>query len=147
MNYKVRLCAYSGITFVLYDGDEKREARNAVAWAIRYHRNILEYPITSLKRGREWELESDPEGERMVGDHEGILVIDEIPTCDECGKILADGDEGVCEDCSDREDIDRCLRCLYCGESLDDFDAELCDDCREEHDLNEANYEEESENE
>jgi hypothetical protein len=77
MSYRLRLCPYSGGHLDLAEGD-KATCRQRAARKIRYHRNRLEYPVSVLEPGNKWELESDPEGYSMIGDNEGILVLEEI---------------------------------------------------------------------
>ena len=69
------LYPYCGMRIPLVEGGELAECRHCAAKQIRRHRNNLEYPVTVLERGLKWELESDPEGRYMIGDHEGILAI------------------------------------------------------------------------
>ncbi len=77
MSYRLRLYPYSGGHDDLIGEGELSECRRRASRRIRYHRNRLEYPVAVLERGRKWELESDPDGMSLIGDYEGILVIEE----------------------------------------------------------------------
>lgn len=76
--YRVRLYPYSGSYVDLLSDGDLETCRNRVARRIRDHRNRYEYPVSTLERGRNWELESDPDGMFMVSDGEGILAIEAV---------------------------------------------------------------------
>ena len=71
--FSLRLHAYCGMTIPLETGT-LAECRIRAARRIRYHRNHMEYPASTLKRGSAWELMTDDDA-FMVGDGEGILKI------------------------------------------------------------------------
>lgn len=87
MPYDLTLSCYNGMHIDFKKDADRDEARRTAARVIRHHRNKLDYPVTILERGRRWELQSDPEGIYMVGDHEGVLALVERvhPICDGCG--------------------------------------------------------------
>jgi hypothetical protein len=92
VKYRLHLSCFNGMSFDLVDRTpDEAECRRQAASEIRYHRNVLESPVTILDRGRSWEL-GDP-GDRMVADHDGVLSLDELeyPQCDRCGDDI-DGD-------------------------------------------------------
>jgi hypothetical protein len=78
---------------------------------IRLHRNQYEYPVAVLEPGRKWALESDPEGQHLISDGEGILAIEEVPdawaprlddeSCEGCGHQTDDCD---CDPESEEDD-------------------------------------------
>jgi hypothetical protein len=71
--FSLRLHAYCGLTIPLETGT-LAGCRIRAARRIRHHRNRMEYPATTLKRGQEWELMTGDDAS-MVGDGEGILKI------------------------------------------------------------------------
>ena len=75
MSASLTLYPYCGMRIPLVEDGELAECRRKAARHIRRHRNNLEYPVTVIERGLKWELESDPEGRYMIGDHDGILAI------------------------------------------------------------------------
>jgi hypothetical protein len=75
MPANLTLYPYCGMRMPLVEDGDLDECRRYAAKHIRTHRNNLEYPVTIIDRGLKWELESDPEGRYMIGDHEGILAI------------------------------------------------------------------------
>ena len=87
MSASLTLYPYCGMRIPLVEDGELAECRRYAAKHIRRHRNNLEYPVTVLERGLKWELESDPEGRYMIGDHEGILAI----------KVTEAGEDEDCE--------------------------------------------------
>ena len=103
--FTLTIYAYCGMPVPLVEEGTRQECRKRAARRIRYHRNRMEYPVTILKRGEEWELESDPDGCCMVGDGEGILRIQEIEepepgecVCIDCGEPV-DPETMTCEVC------------------------------------------------
>lgn len=73
MTCRLKMAAYCGMTRTLWEGS-LADCRYRAYRAIRRHRNVMEYPVTVLKRGQKWELETG-ENACMVGDGEGILKI------------------------------------------------------------------------
>ncbi len=71
--FSLRLHAYCGMTIPLGTGT-LAECRIRAARRIRYHRNHMDYPVSTLKRGAAWELMTGDDAS-MVGDGEGILMI------------------------------------------------------------------------
>lgn len=71
--FSLSLHAYCGMTIPRETGT-LAECRNRAARRIRYHRNTMEYPVSTLKRGSAWELMTGDDAS-MVGDGEGILKI------------------------------------------------------------------------
>jgi hypothetical protein len=71
--FSLRLHAYCGMTIRLGTGT-LAECRIRAARRIRDHRNRMEYPVSTLKRGSAWELMTGDDAS-MVGDGEGILKI------------------------------------------------------------------------
>lgn len=120
MSHRLFLYPYCGGHTEVAEGDIG-ECRQAAARAIAYHRNKMDYPVTILDRGVEWELESDPEGRHMIGGGEGILSIKETPEpepdeedddipwdlapiyCENCERECDKSDltDGLCPDCWD----------------------------------------------
>jgi hypothetical protein len=78
MGYRLRLYPYSGCgPCDLTDEVDLPTCRRVAACCIRDHRKTLDYPVTILERGSEWELETG-EDAFMISDGEGILAIEEV---------------------------------------------------------------------
>jgi hypothetical protein len=115
MSYRLRHYPYGGGHIDLVGEGELDVCRKRAAGRISSHRNVMEYPVTVLEKGRKWEMETG-EDAFMIGDGEGILCIEAIEGDDgEIGECLNDEeDEGpVCIDCGDPVDPDTmtCERC------------------------------------
>jgi hypothetical protein len=106
-SFALVLHPYSGCGPIELIGRDTLDAcRRRAARRIRMHRNpdSYGYPVSVLERGREWELESDPDGGHRIGDGEGILRIEELTReCRECScevnRAYLDGP--TCKSCSD----------------------------------------------
>ena len=100
MSYRLRHYPYSGGHIDLIGEGTREACRRRAARNIRRHRNVMEYPVSVLERGRKWELETG-EDAAMIGDGEGILAIEEVVdpweprleddgTCSGCGQDASD---------------------------------------------------------
>ncbi|SIO37091.1 hypothetical protein SAMN05444166_4165 [Singulisphaera sp. GP187] len=78
MSYRLRLYPYSGGRDDLIGEGTMEVCRARASRKIRRHRNVMEYPVAVLEKGRKWELETG-EDAFMIGDNEGVLVIEELP--------------------------------------------------------------------
>jgi hypothetical protein len=71
--YRLKMYAYCGMMTPVCEGTLAECRAKAATW-IYHHRNTMEYPVSILLRGHEWELETGDDAV-MVGDKEGILKI------------------------------------------------------------------------
>lgn len=91
--YTVQLHAYGGLIWYPDGYGDKGDARFEIARLLRLARR-KGYPITTLKRGAEWEIAERDDG-MMVPDDCGILTLRETYRyrCRECGRGHDDRDD------------------------------------------------------
>jgi hypothetical protein len=73
MGFTVTMHAYCGMAVPIETTEDLAEARAAAARYLRRQRRA-DYPVTTLRRGRAWEVQ-EPEDCILVPDDSGVLVL------------------------------------------------------------------------
>jgi hypothetical protein len=96
----LKFAGYCGMAGVPQECETRAEARRAAAAWLRAARSD-EFPVVTLARGEEWEIQ-EPDWAEMVPDECGILYIEHRTwECRECGSACETQEAawGCCREC------------------------------------------------